>query len=126
MYKQLAKKHKLSLLILFGSRAKKTHKSDSDYDIAFYTKKSLTINQEQSLFEDIMNLLKTEKIDLININKNYDPLLRNEIFQHGKCLYEETKYLFDKLKGDAWIDFIDFQPYYKKQSEILKNKIESL
>lgn len=120
---EIAKKHNLLVLVLFGSRAKKTNKKNSDYDFAFYAKKELSSEKYLNLFEDIMKELKDEKIDLIDVNKNKSHLLRYQIFSTGKCLYEFTKGFFNELKYRAWFDYKDFECYYDKQNEIVKRKL---
>jgi predicted nucleotidyltransferase len=119
----LAKKYNLSLFILFGSRASNTHKKTSDYDFAFYKDKTISLKNEQNIFEEIMTILKYEKVDIININTNHSHYLRNEIFSKGICIYENQEGKFNEFKQRAWFDYKDFEKYYKAHSEVLKRKI---
>lgn len=123
---EIAKKYNLSLLVLFGSRAKGTYKTSSDYDFAYIAPSNFTTENKINLIDDLMFLFKTEKIDLINILQNHDTKLRYEIFFSGKMIYEKKKSLFSDLKGKAFIDYIDFNRFSKRNSEILGKAIFAL
>lgn len=123
---KISKKYNLSILILFGSRANGSYKKNSDYDFAFMAKKPLLVEEEINLFNDIMELLGNENIDLINISTNTSAKLRYEIFFKGIPLYESSSLLFKELKGRAYIDYIDFKRYNKNGLERIKKRIEEL
>lgn len=106
--KVLAKKYDFKILILFGSRALQTNNKDSDYDFAFY-KKNISTKDEYELFNNFMEILNTQNIDLINIEKNTDATLRNQIFQKGICIYEKNKFTFEEMQTDALMDYMDFK-----------------
>lgn len=122
----ISKKINLTNLILFGSRAKGNFKKTSDYDFAYFSKNNLTAEQEINLFNEIMYLLKTENLDLINLSSNTDVKLRFEIFQNGFSIYEIKNYEFSDLKGKAYIDYIDFQRFMKNRQELLSNRIQAI
>lgn len=103
---ELAKKYKLDLLILFGSRATGRANKNSDFDLAFL-KFSLTEKEEISLFDEIGDIFEEKNFDLVNLEKNHNIVLRQQIFQHGICLYESFKYLFEKEKEYTYLDYID-------------------
>lgn len=124
--KLISQKFDLSLLILFGSRAKGNFKENSDFDFAFFSKNTLDSYTYIDLFNEIMFLLKNENIDLIDISKNHDVKLRNEIFQSGVLIYEKNISLFSDFKFKAWIDYIDFQKFTKNNYNIIKNNIRKL
>ncbi|MBD3203665.1 hypothetical protein GF327_05180 [Candidatus Woesearchaeota archaeon] len=121
---KIAKKYNLLVLVLFGSRADNTYSKDSDFDFAFYTKKPMKTEKEISLYEDLVKILETEKIDIININTNHSPIVRKEIFFMGKPIYEVKNGFFDDLKWAAWFDYIDFQKYEVKRRKILEKQLE--
>ena len=92
--KQWCQARQIDLCILFGSQATgKTH-PNSDVDIAVfssteaYLKKHLfrLIGETEDLFGD--------PIDLVIIEEASDPVLRLEVFQHGKPVYESQRGLF--------------------------------
>ena len=122
----LAGKYSFSVFVLFGSFANDSQSADSDIDLAFFSKKHLSVDEEQLLYEDILELLSFEKVDLINLNSHFSHVLRNEIFSKGICIYESSKGLFEDLGIKAWFDYIDFKDFYSSNEKILKKKVASL
>lgn len=105
--KEIANKFSLDLLILFGSRAKGNNKKNSDFDLAFWKKSDFHIEDEINIFDEIGDILGEKPFDLVNLEKNHNVILRQQIFQYGKCLYESQKRLFEKEKEYAYFDYID-------------------
>lgn len=122
----IAKKHKLKLLILFGSRARNQNREDSDWDLAVLANKTLSSNQKMDLYSDIEDVAKFNKIDLIDLSMTQDPLLKKNIFQNSKCIYENKIGLFDKMMINAIYEHIDYMPLYEIEKNIVKEKLESL
>jgi len=122
----LSKKYNLKLLILFGSRSNGNYKKNSDWDFAFYPNSNFTINEEISLFDDLMKILSFEKIDLLNIIKANDLRVLNNVFQTGILVYESKKGLFVNKKWSCFIDLKDFEKYYELQSNLTQKKLESM
>ena len=63
--REIARKHKLRLLVLFGSQAQGTTHKESDIDIAFFPSKNVV--DEEKLYGDIAAALKRADLDLVNI-----------------------------------------------------------
>lgn len=118
----LAKQFNLKLLILFGSRAKKTYSSNSDWDFAYLATNNFTLKNEMNLFNKLMKILNFEKIDLINLRNPKNYLVVKNIFFEGILIFESEKRLFKEMKYNSWISYLDFKKYYTLQTEI--NKIE--
>jgi predicted nucleotidyltransferase len=122
----LSKKYKLKLFLLFGSRAKGNYNENSDWDFAFIPSKEFTIENEINLFNDLMNILNYEKIDLLNINKGKDYNIINNVFQDSILIYEyKNGYYFEK-KWSAWITFQDFKKYYDLELELITKRLKLL
>ncbi len=90
-YKETIKKiqnnAKVYAAVLFGSRAKGTSKSDSDYDIAV-----LMRDYNKETVREIEHL-KTELLDIIPYNKI--PFhVQTEVFKYGKPLFIKDDYLY--------------------------------
>lgn len=69
-------------IFLYGSRARRTHKETSDYDIAVDAGHRLTI-QEISQAKNILDQLYIpQKIDLVDIH-SVDKSMRENIFKDG-------------------------------------------
>lgn len=119
---KLCKEFDLFLLVLFGSRAKGTSKKNSDFDFGFLSSKKLSPEKFIFLHEKFMNLLKFEKIDLIDLN-SASIFVKKNIFLSGILIYEKEKGIFFREKWNSWSDFVKFKPYYKIQKDILKKEI---
>lgn len=124
--KEIAKKHNLKLLILFGSRARGEEKKGSDWDFAFYPSHSFSVDDDMVLFEDLMSLLKDEKIDLLNLKKTKKLYVAHKVFQTGKVVYEKDKGFFVRKKWDAWFDWQDFKRYEDWQFELTKQNLKRM
>jgi predicted nucleotidyltransferase len=61
----------ISKIILFGSRAKRTNRADSDYDVLIVSKNSLSLEKRRRIKKD----LRTKFADL---NVDADILLKSE------------------------------------------------
>lgn len=82
---ELARKHSISKIVLFGSRAKGTHTERSDIDIAvsggdfdsFYW----------SIKEQVHSLLT---FDIVDLDSGVSDELKKEIERDGVIIYEKT------------------------------------
>jgi predicted nucleotidyltransferase len=114
----IAKKYKLELFILFGSRAKGNFTKDSDWDFAFLSKNN--INKE-SLENDLFLILEDPNIDLIDLSEDILPELEWEIFNKGILINEENKKLFIEFKLQSFFTKIDAQELlYKTRDKFLE------
>lgn len=121
--RRIARKHKLELLLLFGSQARGGTHSQSDLDIAFFSYQKV---KEEKLYRDLVELFHRGDIDLINIYTTHSHSLRYEILSKSVILYERKKGLKSKLEGQSFIDYMDFQRYYLLRSKLLDEKIKAL
>ena len=82
---ELAVKHGVSRVILFGSRARGNFREKSDIDLAVqggdFIRFMLDVNEETS------TLLK---FDMINLDEEIQSELRESIKKEGKIVYEEV------------------------------------
>ena len=81
-----AKKYKLDIVYLFGSRARGDYKLRSDIDLAITggntTDFSLDVNEETSTLLEF---------DIVNLDKNVQDELEQSIKREGKILYEKIR-----------------------------------
>lgn len=95
--KKIAKKHQLSLVLLFGSQTTgKTH-AHSDVDIAFVSEKYLRPSDVAKIQFEISQKLKIRNLELVDL-KNATPLLLKQIAQKSILLYEKESSLFANFK----------------------------
>ena len=116
---QLAKKYGLELVLLFGSRADGSHREKSDFDIAYLSRPNLDLTKESELIVDLMPLLKSNHIDLVNL-KTAPPLLYYAIFKNSKVLYEKQPLLFVSLRVYAFKKYIEAKPLYEERFRRIK------
>lgn len=120
---KIAKKYDLLVLVLFGSYAKGLESENSDYDVAYYSRKPLKNKFE--LWNEIETLFD-KRVDLIEINSSDSVILRNQIFTSGICLYELRRGLFDELASKSFFDYVDSKSYIDEFSSIIKKSIEEM
>ena len=124
--KNLSKEFHIELLILFGSRAKNDYHNNSDWDFAYKRKAELSYDEITHFKSKLSTIISSQNIDIVDIERTYDPLLLREIFLGGICLYETKKDLFDELQNKAWSAYLDFEPNYKLQDEIIQLRMNKL
>ena len=82
---QLAKKHKMKRIIVFGSRARGDYKERSDIDLAVFGGETIKFSIE--IEESVPTLLK---FDIIDMEKPVQKELVEAINKEGVVLYEEV------------------------------------
>jgi len=103
---KLAKKYRLSMIVLFGSQVSgKTH-PQSDFDFAFLSEKRMSligIARMQSVFIRKLKLKNLEMVDL----KTAPPLLLKKVADESILLYEKEPSLFADFKIYAYKYFME-------------------
>ncbi len=83
--RDLAQKHGVSRIILFGSRARGDYKRTSDIDLAVaggdFERFVLDINEETSTLLGF---------DIVNLDREMQSELRDSITREGKVIYEKV------------------------------------
>lgn len=74
-------------VVLYGSRAKGTHKPSSDIDLTLFGPE-LTLRDQFRIEEALDDLLLPVKIDLSIFDKIDNPALKSHIERVGKVVYE--------------------------------------
>lgn len=99
--KELVKKYDLLLLLTFGSYGTDRFNRNSDIDVGYLSKRTLSIDEEMQLLHDLVMLFNRDKIDLVNLKKAL-PLLIYEIACKSNVLYEENNsYIQFKMRASA-------------------------
>jgi len=125
LLKKIAQKYSIELLLLFGSRVSgKTH-PESDFDIGYLSKKSLSVEKEGQLMIDLAQVLKIplEKIELVPL-RNASPLFLKEVFTNSFVLYAKDNLIFDLYKIYAIRYFKEFQPIFDQMKKILEKRVK--
>lgn len=116
----------IDLCILFGSQATGKVRANSDVDIALFSATDSTLKDRLlRLYGELEDLFGYE-VDLVIIDRDTDPVLRLEIFQHGKPLYESQPGLFTDQRILAVKIFDDTEPLRRVRRRILTQRILNL
>ena len=85
----------IKLAYLFGSRAKRSGGSLSDYDFAVYfddMKNSSMFSIKLDLITQISRILKSDKIDIVILNLTKSPELKYLILKEGILVFEREPF----------------------------------
>ncbi len=123
---EISKKYDLLMLVLFGSYSKNMQNKNSDVDLAFLSKENFDEKKYFNLRNEILDVLIINKLDLIDLKKTCDLLIKKEIFKEGICIYEEKGGLFDDYAITSYMSYLDFKEYYKYRDEIIKLRLARL
>lgn len=96
----LEKYPQLRLLVLFGSQSRGDATKESDWDFGFIANPNF---DSDSLYTDLVLILKTEKIDLVDLS-HANGLLRFRAARDGMVLFEKTKNEYEKF----WLQAVNF------------------
>jgi len=118
----LANKYRLSLILLFGSRAQGDVHPESDMDIAVYGKKILSEGDKISLTYEFSKIFHTDEIDVVDI-KTSPPLLKRDIFKNYKVLYQRNLMLVRQLELVCLYEFKESEILYQIRHERLQEFI---
>ena len=124
--KQWCQARQIDLCILFGSQATgKTHRH-SDIDIALFSETNLNLKDHLiDLYGELEDLFGRE-VDVVIIHRDVDPVLRLEVFQHGKPLYESQPGLFIEQRILAVKLYDDTEPLRRVRDRVLAQRILDL
>ena len=118
-------KYSLELVLFFGSRISGEIHKQSDFDIAYLSKKDLKLTEEAKLVCDLMPIFKSEKIDLVNLKKA-SPLLLFTITNDCQVLYQKNLLLFPSLRVYAFKRYIETKPLYGEKFKRLRKRIKKI
>lgn len=109
-FKELENQDKLQIefAYLFGSYAEGSYTSKSDIDLAVYFASNPSLDDELSLHVFLTRRLKTDKIDLLVLNRVKNLILLEEVIRYGKLIYDRNpalRKLFEYKTIHTCIDF---------------------
>jgi len=107
----------IDAIYIFGSYASDNFTSQSDIDIAFLNKKSLTPIEIWDISSTLSNLLMID-VDLIDL-KNTNTVFRFEIIHKGIKIYEADKKTVEKFEDLTY-------SFYLELNELRASIIEDL
>ena len=117
---ELAKKYKLSLVVLFGSQATGYTHAKSDVDIGYISERYFDYAESYAINLELYKIFKTYDVELVNIN-NVSPAHKKQISDTGIILFEENPMIFDLYKVYAFREYIDTKPLRNYKNVYISN-----
>ncbi|MFH1653215.1 MAG: nucleotidyltransferase domain-containing protein [Pseudomonadota bacterium] len=112
----------ISLIYLFGSHACSRAMIDSDIDVAILFKNSSYNDDILKYIIDLSKALKTDKLDLVILNKS-TPLLSFQVIRHGKCLYNISNASRVRFETQTLREYLDLTHIFEIQRNYVKKQI---
>lgn len=122
-FRQLAKKHKLDLVLLFGSYVREGGPPPNDIDIAVRSNRILSEREKIEITYELCSIFQTNHIDLVDI-KTAPPVLKREIFKEFKILYERDPMLLYQLELVSLYEFNEAKILHALRRERLEEFIK--
>ncbi len=128
--REVAQLFQLDLIVLFGSYAKGTARSDSDIDFAVHTTRPGSTRRRESheaawkisLLTDLSTVIEApEGIDMIILN-GADSLLLFEVATYGIPVYQQESVTFQQFQSYAALRFYDDVKFRRLEREYLKRR----
>lgn len=114
----------LKLIILFGSRARRTAGKKSDTDIAVLANHPLSLDEKSEIGEHVAQRLGIldEHIDIVDLWEA-PPLLAHQIGETGKLL-EGSRFDFNRFRIRAWKQYLDTAKFRRAREQSLKRYVQ--
>ena len=120
------RKNGIDLAVLFGSQVKgKTH-ARSDTDIALLSLGTQDLRRQWLRLNGQLEDLFAHPVDLVIIDRDTDPVLRLEIFHHGRPLFASRPGLFDEQHIVSIKIYDDTEPLRRVRDRVLTRRILNL
>ena len=107
------------MLLQFGSSVTGKPHKESDADIAYLSRRNLTIREEAEIIIRLMPVLKNKNIDLVNIHMA-SPLLLYALARDGRVIYESSPFEFYNLRAYAFKRYVEAKPLFELKAERMK------
>lgn len=119
----VAQKYNLKALLLFGSMAKKQAlHPESDFDVAYIASSRLDFLAEARLATDLMAILKSSKVDVVDF-KRASPFLKRNIVEQYEPFFVAEDYSLTPLEVYARRQFVDLAPLYEVLNHYVNHKL---
>lgn len=117
---EFCQKRGISLVVLFGSQVQSSAKEDSDVDLGLLLETyPITPSEELTLIRELVWITENANLDITILN-HADPLLGYHVACHGRPLYEQEPYSFNRFQLRAWKRFIDTAKFRRLQRPFIE------
>ena len=111
-----SKYQEIKLVYLFGSQINNKQSLLSDYDFAVYFNPDTSLSRQKDivleLISEISAILKSDKVDLIVLNKALSPLLKYNIIR-GSLIYQQDPYKI-LVEPAIYNEYFDFKTFTQR------------
>ncbi|OGI25155.1 MAG: hypothetical protein A3J76_03045 [Candidatus Moranbacteria bacterium RBG_13_45_13] len=118
---KIAKKHRLELVMLFGSFASGENRKDSDLDIAVLGKNNISLRKTLAISRELSFIFEKE-VDLSVMNQA-NPLLLHQVEQNAILLSGRDEKFFE-FKLRAFRRYHDYAPYFEMETRLNRELIK--
>ncbi|MFZ2970778.1 MAG: nucleotidyltransferase domain-containing protein [Minisyncoccia bacterium] len=125
LIEKIAQEYSLELVLLFGSRVSGRIRKDSDFDIAYLSRKNLDLTLESQMSVELAKLFKSENIDLVNL-KNAKPLIYYSIFNECQVIFEINPMIFSALRVYSFKKYIENRFLYEEKFRRLQKRLDNI
>jgi len=121
---EVAQKHNLSCVVLFGSQATGRTHALSDTDIAFMAERDVDYREQLNILTELGNSLNIVNLECVNMRR-VSPLLMKQIADKGKLLYEDRRGRFVNFKVLAFKLYVETAPLRRLREQYLNRFIHT-
>lgn len=125
LIEKIAQEYSLELVLLFGSRVSGRVRKDSDFDIAYISRKNLDLMQESQMIIELAEVFNSENIDLLNL-KIADPLMFYSVLNECDVLYEDRPMIFSSYRAYSFKKLIENRFLYEEKFRRLQKRIDNI
>lgn len=120
----IIKKYQLKLLVYFGSFATGEYQEGkSDLDLAFLSHQQLSADKKTELLQDLILYHRKAEIDLVDLYQA-GSLLKYEIADKGRLIYEEQEGLFDEYRLYCFRYYYDTKHFREQARKDFQKRLE--
>ncbi len=117
----LCRKRGISLVVLFGSRAKGLAKAGSDTDIGVWLDRyPIPPDEELALIRELVHATHNADLDVVILNQT-NPVLGYSVAVYGQPLYEAEPHTFERYQRRSWKRYANTSKFRKLQKKYIES-----
>jgi len=120
----IAQKHNLILVLLFGSQARQKEGINSDVDIAVLGREPINFEKLVELTNEFSEIIKGKEIDVKSLHYP-DPLFRYRVIKEGILLYGKS-YDYYSFKAMVLRQFYESKDLLKLKEILVRRRVKGL
>lgn len=105
----IARKHGLTLVVLFGSQATGLTHKNSDIDVGYLATGVLDYREHYEITEALIQIFRIKDVELVNL-ENVSPDMNKQVTDEGIVLFESENGIFDKFVMNSQRRYIETKP----------------